>query len=600
MNEPNITRLFPKWHIVGVLGDGGSGRLYEIEREQFGKREKAALKVVRIPRDDSVIAEYRAEGYSDDSIRKHFKDELDAFSAEYNNMRKLTHTNIVNCDDIEYEYLNGGMCYLIYIKMELLTPLNTAVQNLRDPERVAVKLGKDICSALQLCENRNIVHRDIKPQNLFVNEYGEYKLGNFGIAREMTHVTHASVAGSYRYMSPEVFAHRAYNHNVDVYSLGLVLYWLLNEKRLPFMPLTSDVVPFSVEEQAIFRRLGGEPFAPPKNGSPQLKRIVMKACEADRTMRYQSARDMLADLRALEGNAERGFVLQGSPYEIAGDRQAPVGAMGANSPEAYRAPQQAQEQRGENNHAAAAAETQEAPAEKKAHAPGIGAGLFGYYSVVLTIMMIATVGLIVLGFFTNLSNFGLGGAVYLVNIGLLVLSGIAYYNRNQIGSAAMRAGAIIFSILLTGWSGFVVNTVPAALQIKAETPVVENDHVILDTSVKADKVYKYMENHEEEDLEKHFGGKWFDIKNCTFGNYLNPLLDPDGKIQTYQFNVQLEGKWYEVYINNTESQLDRYEKLRKMEACDLVCSAQELYQYDINGNSSESTVLWLFSGKAAE
>ena len=98
MNEPNITRLFPKWHIVGVLGDGGYGRLYEIEREQFGKREKAALKVVRIPRDDSVIAEYRAEGYSDDSIRKHFKDELDAFSAEYNNMRKLTHTNIVNCD----------------------------------------------------------------------------------------------------------------------------------------------------------------------------------------------------------------------------------------------------------------------------------------------------------------------------------------------------------------------------------------------------------------------------------------------------------------------------------------------------------------------
>ena len=164
----------------------------------------------------------------------------------------------------------------------------------------------------------------------------------------------------------------------------------------------------------------------------------------------------------------------------------------------------------------------------------------------------------------------------------------------------MRAGAIIFSILLTGWSGFVVNTVPAALQIKAETPIVENNHVILDTSVKADKVYKYMENHEEEDLEKHFGGKWFDIKNCTFGNYLNPLLAPDGKIQTYQFNVQLEGKWYEVYINNTESQLGRYEKLRKMEACDLVCSAQELYQYDINGNSSESTVLWLFSGKAAE
>ena len=160
-----------------------------------------------------------------------------------------------------------------------------SLKNDYDREKTTVALAKDICKALELCESRNIVHRDIKPQNLFVNEYGEYKLGDFGIAREMDHATNATKTGTYKYMAPEVYNNQPYDHNIDIYSLGLVMYWLLNEKRMPFVPLPPTVPTAQEEETAKYKRLKGEKIPAPKYGSAGLKKIVLKACEADRRKR---------------------------------------------------------------------------------------------------------------------------------------------------------------------------------------------------------------------------------------------------------------------------------------------------------------------------
>ena len=75
--------------------------------------------------------------------------------------------------------------------MELLTPLTTLIKQYAGiiPEEMVIKVGKDICSALMLCDSKNIVHRDIKPENIMVSEFGDYKLGDFGIARTMYHTT---------------------------------------------------------------------------------------------------------------------------------------------------------------------------------------------------------------------------------------------------------------------------------------------------------------------------------------------------------------------------------------------------------------------------
>ena len=94
-----------------------------------------------------------------------------------------------------------------------------------------------MCSALELCRENNIIHRDIKPQNIFVSRYGVFKLGDFGVAKASTIRTSADKVGTYSYMAPEVYKGKGYDDRVDIYSLGMVLYWLLNERRGPFLPM---------------------------------------------------------------------------------------------------------------------------------------------------------------------------------------------------------------------------------------------------------------------------------------------------------------------------------------------------------------------------
>ena len=313
MENINITRLFPGWRIVRMIGRGSFGTVYEIAKERLGETEKAALKVISIPNESGVIDELRLEGYDDASIKKRFESDLGSFVKEYKNMRMLTHTNIVNCDDIEYEESADGVGYTMYIKMELLTPLMSVINKSTDVEKLALDLAKDICSALVLCESRNVVHRDIKPWNLFVNEYGEYKLGDFGIARQMDHTTNATRIGTCKYMAPEVYNNQPYGHNVDIYSLGLVLYWILNDKRLPFLPLPPAIPTAQQEADAQARRRMGDRLPAPKRGSQHLKSIVLKACEADPKYRYQTASEMLKDLQSAD-NESPDFSVSGVPH----------------------------------------------------------------------------------------------------------------------------------------------------------------------------------------------------------------------------------------------------------------------------------------------
>ena len=309
----DISSVFPGWKVVSEIGQGGYGTVYEIAKERLGETEKAALKVMSIPNESGVIDELRLEGYDDASIKKRFESDLGSFVKEYKNMRMLTHMNIVNCDDIEYEESADGVGYTMYIKMELLTPLMSVINKSTDVEKLALDLAKDICSALVLCESRKVVHRDIKPQNLFVNEYGEYKLGDFGIARQMDHTTNATRIGTCKYMAPEVYNNQPYGHNVDIYSLGLVLYWILNDKRLPFLPLPPAIPTAQQEADAQARRRMGDRLPAPKRGSQHLKSIVLKACEADPKYRYQTASEMLKDLQSAD-NESPDFSVSGVPH----------------------------------------------------------------------------------------------------------------------------------------------------------------------------------------------------------------------------------------------------------------------------------------------
>ena len=291
--------IWPGWETVRVIGRGSFGAVYEIERDVRGFTERCALKVISIPHDDNEIDNLRSEGLDAESITETFKSILQNCLSEYALMNRLNgNTNIVNCYDVNYVQHDDGIGWDLFIRMELLTPFLTAYPGQLSEETV-LRCAEDMCRALEICESNNIVHRDIKPQNIFVSDRGDFKLGDFGIAKVMEGTNAGTLAGTYRYMAPEVAKGEAYGKSADIYSLGLVLYWMLNERRHPFLPLPPAKLSKSQEDEARARRLRGEPIPAPLNGSEELKRIVLKACAYRPEDRYRNAAEMLRDVEKL-------------------------------------------------------------------------------------------------------------------------------------------------------------------------------------------------------------------------------------------------------------------------------------------------------------
>lgn len=301
----NITIPWQGWKITGELGRGTFGAVFEIERDILGTTEKAAMKVIYIPSDEAMMDSILfSANYDQATAQKSLQKELKKAQQEYVMMNRLKGiTNIVSCEDFAYQEREDGVGYIVFIRMELLKSLQKETREKRRRSEFftrdeVIRIGRDVSRALDVCEQRGLIHRDIKPSNILVSEYGDYKIGDFGTARGLDHTMQATYAGTQSFMAPEVYRREPYGKTVDIYSLGLVMYWLMNRYHMPFVPL--DTVPGSEELQiAETRRVQGEQLPPPCDAGSELSQIILKACEPDSTRRYHSASEMYHDLTDL-------------------------------------------------------------------------------------------------------------------------------------------------------------------------------------------------------------------------------------------------------------------------------------------------------------
>lgn len=290
-NKPKIDG----WETGRLIGKGSFGAVYEIHRVKSGLEEKAALKAIYIPQNDSERAQQRRLGKSVEGVNAYFQDIVSELQKEIAIMSEVDgYTNIVSYKDhSENVYLDekGQKTWELLIRMELLTSLDDYFYENPVTEEQVIQLGTDLCRALEICEKHQIIHRDVKPANTFVNKDGDFKLGDFGIARTAEKSTSGmSKKGTYDYMAPEVYRERPYGKTVDLYSLGIMLYSYMNRMRPPFIDAYAD--PSSTDfEWAREQRMSGATPAEPLNGSPQLKQVVMKAISFVPAERYQSAKD---------------------------------------------------------------------------------------------------------------------------------------------------------------------------------------------------------------------------------------------------------------------------------------------------------------------
>lgn len=320
-------KVFGNWTVEEKLGSGSFGTVYKIKREEFGKVYYAAMKVLKIPQDTDEQKRLRSEGMDDASISSYYGQVVQNFIKEIELLSSLDGiTNIVDYKDHLIEE-NGDFGYTIYIKMQLLQPLSEKLLSGDSGAKFltakeVVNIGVDICSALEVCEKHNIIHRDIKIDNIFVSSNGDYKLGDFGIARQLEATQgEMSQKGTLSYMAPEVYRGEGYDKTVDIYSLGLLLYRLLNKNRAPFLPKYPQSITFTSKEMANISRLRGEDI-PAINGIPEeLNAIILKACEFSPAKRYQSATEMkkvllaidVANLDSLDESFEDESVADGVP-----------------------------------------------------------------------------------------------------------------------------------------------------------------------------------------------------------------------------------------------------------------------------------------------
>ena len=230
--------VFGSWKIVREIGEGSFGKVFEIERRDFGYTYKAALKAITIPQSQSEVKSVLADGMDEQSATSYFRGFVEEMVAEFVLMSKLKgHSNIVSYEDHRVVEHTEGIGWDILIRMELLTPLLDHVSKNPLSRSDVIKLGIDICKALEVCRKNNIIHRDIKPENIFYSDIGDFKLGDFGIAKTVEKTTGGlSKKGTYTYMAPEVYKGEAYGASVDIYSLGIVLYRFMNNNRTPFLP----------------------------------------------------------------------------------------------------------------------------------------------------------------------------------------------------------------------------------------------------------------------------------------------------------------------------------------------------------------------------
>jgi len=275
--DPLIGALFDgRYKILKKLGMGGMATVYLAEDQELGRR--IAIKILNA---------------------KHASDKqfVERFRREASSAAGLSHPNIVQI----YDRGNAEGTY--YIAMEVIEGRSLkelVIERGPSPILVAVNYGRQILAALRFAHRNGVVHRDIKPHNVLVDDEGRVKVTDFGIARagasEMTEV--GSIIGTAQYLSPEQARGAPVDDRSDLYSVGVLLYELLTGEA----PFNGDT-PVEIAMKHL-SAVPEPPSAKRPEVSPELDAVVLRALAKSPDDRYQSAEEMDADLSAISKGME--------------------------------------------------------------------------------------------------------------------------------------------------------------------------------------------------------------------------------------------------------------------------------------------------------
>lgn len=282
MLRPGIF-LQERYEILEEIGSGGMSDVYKARCHKLNRL--VAIKVLK------------DEFSGDASFVSKFKMEAQAAAG-------LSHPNIVNVYDVIDE---GNLHYIVMELIEGVTLKNYIAKRGKLEVKEAVGISIQVAQGIAAAHERNIIHRDIKPQNMIISRDGKVKVADFGIARAATAQTLSSAAmGSVHYISPEQARGGYSDARSDIYSLGITMFEMLTG-RLPFEGDNTVTVALAHLEEPITRPSHYNPAIP-----VSLESIILKCTEKKPEFRYASINELIADLKYVLVNPDENFVTMNS------------------------------------------------------------------------------------------------------------------------------------------------------------------------------------------------------------------------------------------------------------------------------------------------
>lgn len=288
------------------IDSGTFGTVYKVVKTNAAGQYVRALKHITIPTEKQYYSVLNSMGGDVSKADSYFSQMLNNIVSEIKILNDLSEKgvqHIVRYYENDILVTDAPKRYDIFILMEYLTPLDDYIQNTDFRVRDVVNFGLDVLYGLRSCHENGVIHRDIKDENIFVSDKGEYKIGDFGVSKVMKDSARAeSLKGTPNFLAPEVYLGKeGYTKSVDLYSLGIVLYRLLNYSRNPFLPHFPEQY-FTQDEDAAFEeRMSGKTPDPPMRGGDAIGQVVVKAISNSKE-RFQTADEFISALEAAVDN----------------------------------------------------------------------------------------------------------------------------------------------------------------------------------------------------------------------------------------------------------------------------------------------------------
>lgn len=306
MQENLIGKTIMGYTVVEMLGAGAFGTVYKVLKRNESGQYIRALKHIVIPTEKQYYSVLNSMGGDVPKADSYFSQMLKNIVSEITILNDLSEAgvqHIVRYYENDIVTTDSPRRYDVYILMEYLTPIEEFIRNTEFLICDVVRLGIEILEGLSACHKNGVIHRDIKDDNIFVSDKGEFKIGDFGVSKILKDASRAeSLKGTPNFLAPEVYLGKGgYTKSVDLYSLGIVLYRLLNYGRNPFLPCFPAQYFLQDEDEAFEKRMSGAIPDLPALGGMQIGQAVVKAISG-RMERYQTADEFISALKLAEKN----------------------------------------------------------------------------------------------------------------------------------------------------------------------------------------------------------------------------------------------------------------------------------------------------------